>query len=246
MALTFWIGLTTTLVSALLTFLIFRRYRLRHTTHLLFWGIGLALYVVSGICEIVLAFGWHDLAFRLWYWSGALMIPPVLGQGTMHLLVRRKDTAWGFTLAVLVVGLSALVWIMSVPLDASKFAQTNNVAKFLTESYREIIPTSGVRRILPPIMNGYGTMLLGGGAAYSAYLFLRKQIMPNRVMGNVFIALGGLLPAFGGALVKFAEDTPALSSVGAAIKYIGILASAILLFIGFQMAINPPKSNSNT
>ena len=50
-----------------------------------------------------------------------------------------------------------------------------------------------------------GTLLLAGGAVYSAYLFLRKQILPNRVLGNVFIALGGLLPAAGGALIKLAE-----------------------------------------
>ena len=49
---------------------------------LLMWGIGMLLYFGAGVCETVLSFGWNDLAFRLWYWSGAMLVPPVLAQGT--------------------------------------------------------------------------------------------------------------------------------------------------------------------
>jgi len=141
-----------------------------------------------------------------------------------------------------VVALAALVWILSVPLDATKFVPGNDIGRFLTESYRAILPDSIVRHILPPVMNGYGTLLLAGGAVYSAYLFLRKSILPNRVLGNVFIAAGGLLPAAGGALIKLAETVPALSQSASAFKYIGILGGVILLFIGFQLAVAGPQA----
>ncbi len=62
-----------------------------------------------------------------------------------------------------------------------------------------LMPEGGVRSY-SFLFNIYGTVALVGGALYSAYIFLRKRIMPQRVLGNVFIALGGLAPALGGTL----------------------------------------------
>jgi hypothetical protein len=232
------IGLLTTIVSGVMAVTLLNRYRLRGGIHQLLWGLGLVLYFISGLSEVVLAFGWSDIAFRMWYWSGALLVPPVLGQGTMHLLVRKGSLAAIFTIIIGVVAVASLVWIFSVPLDATKFLPGNDIGKFLTGSYRDILPESMVRRVLPPIMNGYGTLLLAGGAVYSAWLFLRKQILPNRVLGNVFIAAGGLLPAAGGALIKLAETIPSLSNSASIFKYVGILGGVVLLFIGFQLAVS--------
>jgi hypothetical protein len=241
---TFVIGIVTMLVSAALSSSVLNRYRTRGGAHLLLWGLGLGLYSVTGIAEIVLAMGWNDTAFRLWYLAGALLIPPVLGQGTMHLLVRKRGVAGVLTAVLCYVTFAATIWMFSLSLDATQFKPDGDVARFLTESYRNILPNTAVRKTLPPIMNGYGTLLLAGGAVYSSYLFLRKSIMPNRVLGNVFIAAGGLLPALGGTLVKLAEADPTLSSLGSAIKYIGILGSVLLLFIGFKLAVATPKAES--
>lgn len=41
-----------------------------------------------------------------------------------------------------------------------------------------------------------------GGALYSAWIFWRKRILLHRVIGNVLIAAGALLPAFGGAFSR--------------------------------------------
>jgi hypothetical protein len=236
------IGLLTTIVSGVMAVMLLNRYRQRGGMHQLMWGLGLVLYFLGGLSEVVLAFGWSDIAFRMWYWSGALLVPPVLGQGTLHLLVRKGNIASILTVIVGVVAVAAFVWILSVPLDPTKFVPGNDIGRFLTESYRAILPESIVRRVLPPVMNGYGTLLLAGGAVYSAYLFLRKQILPNRVLGNVFIAAGGLLPAAGGALIKLAETIPALSQSASVFKYVGILGGVILLFIGFQLAVSGAPS----
>jgi hypothetical protein len=238
MSISLVIALLTTIVSGVMALMLLNRYRQRGGMHQLLWGLGLVLYFIGGLSELLLSFGWNDLAFRMWYWSGALLVPPVLGQGTMYLLVRKGNIAAITTVAVGVVAIASLVWILSVPLDATKFVPGNDIGRFLTESYRTILPESAVRRILPPVLNGYGTLLLAGGAVYSAYLFLRKQILPNRVLGNVFIALGGLLPAAGGALIKLAETVPALSQSASAFKYVGILGGVVLLFIGFQLAVS--------
>lgn len=236
MSLNFIVGFSTAVVSGIFAYLVLNRYRLRGGLHLLMWGLGLLLYFIGGLTETLLNFGWSDPAFRLWYWSGALMVAPVLGQGTLHLLVRRPYIANILSILVGVVAFVSLVWMFSLPLEASKFTPNADVGKFLTESYRAILPDTPVRRVLPPLLNTYGTILLVGGAVYSAYLFLRKQILPNRVIGNIFIAIGGLLPALGGAIVKLAETSPAMSEFGAVLKYLGIFLGVVCLFVGFQFA----------
>ncbi|MFC1464218.1 MAG: hypothetical protein ACFLMY_05155 [Candidatus Brachytrichaceae bacterium NZ_4S206] len=238
MAISFYVGLATTIVSAVLAFLVLQRYaRKRKGAHLLLWGIGLVLWAVAGLCEVILAFGWNDTAFRLWYWTGALVIPPILGQGTLHLLVKRREILIFTDILIGVLAFASLIWAFSIPLNASAFRPGSDVGAFLTESYRDILPASPVRRMLAPFMNGWGTLLLVGGAIYSAILFFRKQIMPNRVLGNIFIAIGGIIPAFGGSLVKMAETTPELTPLGSTLKFAGILLGVVLLFIGFQLAV---------
>jgi hypothetical protein len=236
MSLSFIIGFLTALVSGVFAYLVLDRYRLRGGTHLLMWGLGLVLYFIGGLTETILNFGWNELAFRLWYWAGAIMVAAVLAQGTMHLLVRRPYVANVTSSIGAVIGVASLVWALSVPLNAGAFAPGADVGIFLTESYRAILPDSAVRRIMPLVMNVYGTLVLVGGAVYSAYLFLRKQIMPNRVLGNILIAIGGLIPALGGTVIKLAETVPALSTAGSTLKYLGIFGGVVFLFIGFQLA----------
>jgi hypothetical protein len=81
-------------------------------------------------------------------------------------------------------------------------------------------------------MNVWGTLALVGGAIYSAILFRRKQIMRNRMIGNWFIAAGGLLPALGGTLILLGDPS---------FKYVGEMLGAILIFIGYLMATQVPQ-----
>jgi len=235
MGFSFFIGLSTTIVAAIFTWTVLSRYFQRGGSYNLMWGLGLLLYFIAGATETVLAFGWNETAFRLWYWSGAIMVAAVLGQGTLHLLVRKPYVATIASITIGVLAFTSLVWMLSVPLDATKFTPGSDLGSFLTESYRQILPQSSVRRILPPLMNIYGTVLLAGGAIYSGLLFARKQVLPHRVLGNTLIAVGGILPALGGSIIKLAESTPALSEWGSVLKYLGIFLGLLVLFVGFQV-----------
>lgn len=94
------------------------------------------------------------------------------------------------------------------------------------ELYGHAIVSPGVRS-LTPFFNMYGVILLVGGAIYSAVIFLRKRIFPNRVLGNVLIAAGAMMPATGGLLSRFGLS-------GA--LYLSELLGAILIFAGFIAA----------
>jgi hypothetical protein len=93
----------------------------------------------------------------------------------------------------------------------------------------------GTVRFFSPIMNIWGTVALVGGAVYSAYIFRRKQIMRNRVVGNWLIALGGLMPALGGALIRLGDPS---------FKYVGEVLGAVLIFAGFWIATNIPEEDA--
>jgi hypothetical protein len=65
---------------------------------------------------------------------------------------------------------------------------------------------------------------------WSAWLFLRKQVLPNRVVGNVLIAIGALLIG--------AASTATRLGYGQYL-YVGELAAAVLMFTGFRAAAAP-------
>lgn len=93
-----------------------------------------------------------------------------------------------------------------------------------------LLPYGTSVRTTTPFLNIYGLLTLVGGAIYSAYLFWRKRVLPNRVVANVLIAAGALL--IGGASV--------LTRLGyGQYLYLAELLSSILMFWGFIIASKP-------
>ncbi len=247
LGLPFIFSVISSIVTGIFAFIVLRRWWIsRHSKgkmHLLAWGIGLALYFIGTFCQVILALVWSPLAFSLWYWAGALMVPAWLGQGTAYLLIRRGNIARNIQMALLLVGFMTLPWTLFLtPFNASAWyrgADMTEVYRDTTDSITgETIPgimvgsSRGTVRFFSPIMNIWGTVLLVGGAVYSAYLFRKKQIMQNRVVGNWLIAAGGLLPALAGALIRLGDPS---------FKYFGEMGGALLIFIGFMVATNIPR-----
>ena len=87
-----------------------------------------------------------------------------------------------------------------------------------------------VRRGRHLLLWGVGIVTLVGGAAWSAWIFWRKRILLHRTIGNILIAVGAILPAFGGAF----------SRVGlSGALYVSELLGVVLIFIGYIRAITP-------
>ena len=216
------------IVSFVFAVLVFRRYAARRGTHLLLWGIGMVMYGLGGFCEAYYGtFGWNPLVFRLWYLFGAMLVAAWLGQGTVYLLAKRK---WANALMI-ILGLASLygaVRIFGAQLDPAQMISSLHTGSELSG---RAITSPGVR-ILTPFFNVYGTVTLVGGAAYSAWLFWRKRVLLHRVIGNILIAAGALLPAFGGAFSRF--------GIGQAL-YLSEFAGAVLMFLGFLRATTPMK-----
>ncbi len=212
---------TSSLVSFIFAGLIFKRYIKNRHSHVLLWGIGMVFYGIGGFSEGYYgAFGWNPFIFRLWYLFGAILVAAWLGQGTVYLLAKRK---WANILMVIlgIGSIYGLIKIFGATLDPSLMTGS--------ELSGHAITSSGVR-ILTPFFNLYGTVMLIGGALWSAWIFWKKRILLHRTIGNILIAAGAMSPAFGGAFSRF--------GVSGAL-YVSELLGAVLMFIGFWRATTP-------
>jgi hypothetical protein len=216
------------LLSTVITFIfaasVLNRYQHRKGKHLLMWGIGLILYGLGTLSEVILGFTFNEFVLKIWYVSGAMLTAAWLGQGTIWLLVRRPGVARWLTYILAGVSLLAVVLVMSAPINPGA---SYDLARPISEQYKEFLTRNGMIIALTIILNIYGTIALVGGALYSAYLFLRKQVLINRVIGNILIAAGAMFPAMAG------------SFVGAGLVdmlYLSELLGVILMYIGFLQA----------
>jgi hypothetical protein len=219
------------LVSFVFAVLVLRRYRRRGGAHHLLWGIGMIFYGIGGFCEAYYGFlGWNPLIFRLWYLFGAMLVAAWLGQGTVYLLTK---PVWANVLMLLLLigSLYGAVRVFGAELDPGQMGTSLHTGSEL--SGRAIL-TPGVRA-LTPVFNVYGTACLVGGALYSAWIFWRKRVLLHRTLGNLLIAAGALLPAFGGAFSRF--------GIGGAL-YLSEFFGALLLFAGFLRATTPMKGSA--
>ena len=220
------VPLVSSIISFVFAFFVFKRYVERKHTYLLVWGIGLIFYGIGGFCEFYYgAFGWNMLVFRLWYLFGAILVAAWLGQGTVYLLARPK---WAASLTVVLAlgSLYATYKIFTAQLDPSLMIGAGHTGAELSG---HAITTDGVR-ILTPFFNLYGTLTLVGGAIYSSFIFWRKRVLLHRALGNILIAVGAIMPAFGGLFSR-------LQIPGA--LYLGELLGVILIFLGFLRATAP-------
>ncbi len=205
---------------------VLRRFARRPShTHLLVWGIGLTMFGIGSVAEAISAIFWSPVVFFCWYLFGAALNAGWIGQGTVYLLARHK---WANILtAIIVIGsVIAGALMLTTPLDASKFSPTIP----LSEQYRFIMPQGAPVRLTTPFFNIYGLVTLVGGALYSAFLFWRKRVLPNRVIGNVLIAAGALSIGFASTLTRLGFG---------GYLYLGELIAAIAMYAGFVLASQP-------
>lgn len=215
------------------TFFVLQRYAVRRKLHFLFWGLGLGMFGLGSFAEAYLALSWNRWVFFMWYFCGAVLNAAWIGHGTAYLLFRKKwvHAATGILILASLAALGLMLNIMP-RLDATAFTTTLPVS----QQYSAIMPAikdGGWVRLSTPFFNIYGVFALAGGAIWSAYLFWRKRILPNRVVANVLIAAGALSIAFAGTLTRLGYGS---------LLYLGELVAAILMFGGFLLAARPESA----
>lgn len=239
------------------TIYVLQRFFVRRAPHFLFWGLGLAMFGAGSFAEAYLSLAWSPWVFFVWYLFGAALNAAWIGHGTLYLLVRKR---WVHVVTVvLVIGslFAGYLMLQVMPkLDASVFTASKPIseqygtkvleagqaapvdAQTTTTTYRGqevtvirgLLPLGSPVRLTTPFFNIYGLLTLVGGAIWSAFLFWRKRVLPNRVIGNVLIAAGALFIGSASTLTRLGHGQ---------FLYLGELISAILMFVGFRFAARP-------
>ncbi len=207
------IPLVSGIVSAIFAIAVLDQFFARRKPYQLIWAIGLFMYSISTMTEFWTgAWGLNQTVYRLWYLFGAILVAAYLGMGTLYLLARPR-VSHTIMIVLLVASAYAAFKVFSVSLDLSSLHQLSG----------EAMP-DGVR-LMTPFFNTFGTIALVGGAIYSAVVYRRHRIMPHRVTSNILIAVGAMLPAIGGTLMRLGWSLTAFYSLE--------LAGIIIIFIGF-------------
>ncbi|MCP4582756.1 MAG: hypothetical protein GY839_14190 [candidate division Zixibacteria bacterium] len=199
-----------------------RRYKYKGGgTHLLWWTVGAIAYGLgTGLEASITLLGNSPELTKAWYIAGALLGGYPLAQGTVYLLLKRKtaNILTAVTIPIIVI-LSILVWLSPV-----------NLAAMIPHKPGGAILGWQWIRIFTPIINGYASVYLIGGAIFSAWRFAKRRAPAVHVIGNSLIALGALLPGIGGGMAK-AGIVEAL--------YIGEFMGIIIIWIGYWYRVKP-------
>ena len=206
------IPLVSSIVSLIFALTVLDQYFARRRSYQVVWAIGLLMYFIATGAEFwVEAGGLNETAYRLWYLFGAILVAAYLGVGTLYLLVPRR-TAHIIMLVLGVISVYAVFKVFTVPLDLSGLDYLAGTAM-----PKEV-------RLMTPFLNSFGTLALVGGALYSAFVFWRRRFMPHRVLSNVLIAIGAILPAVGGTRMRLGSPE---------LFYLLELLGVIIIFLGF-------------
>jgi len=214
-----FVPIVTTIIAFAFAGVVMGRWVDRRSPHLLWWSIGLLTYAAGTITESATTLlGWHEPVFRAWYITGALLGGAPLAQGSVYLHLPRR-AANILTVVVATVIVVASVCVLASPIDYSLVEPFRLTGKVLT--WRWV-------RLFSPFINTYAVMFLVGGAVASAIRFRRTRETYHRFIGNVFIAVGGILPGIGGAFTRFGHTE---------VLYVTELLGLLFIYAGYRMNV---------
>jgi hypothetical protein len=212
-----YIPIITTLFAIYFVKEIYFHYRQRKTKYLLWWTIGVLTFGLGTLSESInVLFGWNPVNVRYWYVVGALLGGFPLAQGSVYLLMSKKFaniTTYFFVTVILVGAVSVALTPISIP-ENFDYKLTGAVFEWEWVRY------------FSPLINLYAFIFLVGGAIYSAIKYYRMVEKEARFKGNVFIAIGGLLPGIGGTMTRMGHVN---------VLFVTELIGLVLIFIGYRI-----------
>ncbi len=191
----YYIPIGTFILSIFFSFRLYSHFRHKpEATYILWWLIGVLTYGAGTLTESLNTLvGWSVTNFKWWYITGALLGGAPLAQGTVYLLLpKRSAHVLSALLISLIVIASVCVWLSPVNLSLVNPERMSG----------KIFKWQWVRSF-SPFINIYALAFLVGGAVFSAVKYFKSQGSSTRFWGNLWIALGGLLPGIGGSFTRF-------------------------------------------
>jgi len=216
-----FLPLGTSVIAFVFFALLVRQYLRKRRTHQLLWSIAMLLYALSALMEFLMnpdVAGVSAPLFGLYYVLAAPLVG-LLGAGVVFLLTGR-GIARAFLGFVVLFSVCLVVTAVMFPIGPPALARSFNgpLANGLmaaSDAYSMTV------RVWAIVLNAVGGTVLILGALYS---LVRDRTRTY----NIFLAIGGILPAAGGS---------ALGLFGYPDLFFGLeLGGTVFLFLGFVMS----------
>jgi heme/copper-type cytochrome/quinol oxidase subunit 1 len=213
--------LSAALLSGLASGTMLKRLRHKMRPHEAAWALAFGMFSLAAGAQVLgdLA-GWTPLLARVYYVLGATLVVGWLALGTWLVMVRtpwaRHAAVWG----LLLLSGYAFGLVSGAPVDAAQLS--------LSGWHALVKPAS--LTVLTIGINSVGTLILVGGALWTAWIFWRKRIQPRRMVGLVLLAVGTLVVAAGGGLTRFGHDQ---------FLYVAMSSGVGLMYLGYLQTIRP-------
>jgi hypothetical protein len=191
------------------------------------WAAAFLLFTAAAVCEVVgSVMGWTATLARVYYLAGAVLVVGVLALGELYLLRPRRMPSITLGISLLIVAVAATaVW--SAPIDAARLPavgwQALERGPFLVA--------------LAATINAGGTVVLVGGALYSAWKLRAASGSGQRAAGCVLIAVGTITVALGGTLSRFGRPE---------YLYLTMALGIAIIFAGVVLTRQPMAAQSMT
>jgi hypothetical protein len=213
-----YIPIATTLFSIYFLVILYRHWQQKKEAMYIFWWmLGVLFYGAGTVTESINTLAGFSVAnFRAWYILGALLGGAPLAQGTVYLLLKRKTANILSAILITIVLVAAFLVILS-PVHPELIENNRMTGKILEWKFV---------RFITPFINLYAFTFLVGGAVYSAIKYAKDKQFRNRFLGNIFIAIGGLLPGIGGSFTKFGFIE---------VLYVTEFVGLLFIFLGYQV-----------
>ncbi|MBT8207935.1 MAG: hypothetical protein HKN07_04290 [Acidimicrobiia bacterium] len=221
-----YLPIASTIVAAAFAYVLYRHWQKNTSArYVMWWMIGIGLYGLGTLTEaLTTLFGWNEPVFRTWYVAGALLGGAPLAQGTVYLLLKRK-TADRLAVAIVTYIAMASAFVIATPLELD-LVETNRLSG-------EVMAWQWVR-LFSPVVNLYAVVFLIGGAFWSAWKYRKTSGARSRVVGNVLIAVGAILPGIGGGFARAGTVE---------VLYVAELLGLALIWAGYrQMTVDRAES----
>ena len=212
-----YIPILTTIFSIYFFNEIFSHYLKKKTKYLLWWAIGVLTFGLGTLAESInVLVGWSEINLKYWYIVGALLGGFPLAQGSVYLLMNRKF-ANATTMVFMALILIASIFVILSPIELPDSFNEKLTGKVFSWTWV---------RYFSPLINLYAFVFLVGGAIYSAIKYYKVGIKEAPFRGNIFIAIGGLLPGIGGSFTRIGYVE---------VLYITEFMGLLLIYFGYKI-----------
>jgi histidine kinase-like protein len=226
--------LLATVISAAFAATLWRQYRRRPRAYLAAWAVALAIYAVAALAEVIgAANGWNPLLYRIYYFFGGITVVGVLALGTIYLLAPRFGRVALWLLVVLAaIGLAGIVGASLQPglLDTHQVPSVDTIR--LEQGIFNVVAI-----LMAAVLNSVGSVILIGGALWSAYGAWRRGSAQSRLVANILIAGGAFIVAGASTLFRVFHVYE--------LFYVGQAIGVLVMFGGFLAAQRTPRPAPN-